>query len=41
MGPATETRILIDLLMETLVKATEYYGRAVAMRSLLAATAGS
>ena len=35
MGPASETRLLIDLLIETLAKAAEHYGRAAATLSLL------
>jgi hypothetical protein len=35
MGPAGATQTLIDLLAGTLARAAEYYGRAVATRSLL------
>ena len=36
MLPSTETVPLIDLLIETLIKTAEYYGRAAATHSLLA-----
>jgi hypothetical protein len=35
MGPAAETRLLIDLLAETLVKTAEFYGHAAALLRLL------
>jgi len=35
MVPASESRVLIDLLIETLVKTAEYYGRASATLGLL------
>ena len=41
MAPTAETRVLIDLLTETLVKSAEYYGRAMATRSLLLADASA
>lgn len=37
MGPAAETQTLADLLTGTLARAAEYYGRAVATRSVLLA----